>query len=214
MSHTFIIADNQCITRAGLHWMVSMLMDTMDVFDAKDKMELSDLLQMHPQAVVVLDYVLFDFNDVDDFLALRNRFENVRWILFSNGFSEQFIRRVSAENDICMILKENESEEICMSLKSAVAGERYLCHQIANLLLSGSGQENVKTLLTITEMEILKLVAHGKSVKEIAELRVSSAHTIVTHKKNIFRKLGVNNIHEATKYALKVGLVDFVRDDV
>jgi DNA-binding NarL/FixJ family response regulator len=48
----------------------------------------------------------------------------------------------------------------------------------------------------------------GKSVREIAEERISSVHTIATHKKNIFRKLEVNNIHEATKYALRSGLID------
>jgi DNA-binding NarL/FixJ family response regulator len=47
-------------------------------------------------------------------------------------------------------------------------------------------------------------------VKEIAQQRVSSIHTIVTHKKNIFRKLEVNNVYEATKYALRAGLVEMV----
>ena len=48
------------------------------------------------------------------------------------------------------------------------------------------------------------------SVKEIAAERTSSVHTIITHKKNIFRKLEVNNVYEATKYALRAGLVELV----
>ena len=51
------------------------------------------------------------------------------------------------------------------------------------------------------ETEILKDIALGMTTKEIAEKRISSFHTINTHRKNIFRKLGVNNAHEATKYA-------------
>jgi DNA-binding NarL/FixJ family response regulator len=54
------------------------------------------------------------------------------------------------------------------------------------------------------------MIARGLSVKEIAQERVSSIHTIVTHKKNIFRKLEVNNVYEATKYALRAGLVEMV----
>jgi len=54
------------------------------------------------------------------------------------------------------------------------------------------------------------LIARGLSVKEIAAERISSTHTIITHKKNIFRKLGVNNVYEATKYALRAGLVEMV----
>ena len=65
-------------------------------------------------------------------------------------------------------------------------------------------------VLTVTEIDILKLIAHGKSVKEIALERTSSIHTIITHKKNIFRKLGVNNVYEATKYTLRAGLIEMV----
>ena len=51
-------------------------------------------------------------------------------------------------------------------------------------------------------------IAMGFTTREIAEKRFSSFHTVNTHRKNIFRKLGVNTIHEATKYALRAGLID------
>ena len=62
--------------------------------------------------------------------------------------------------------------------------------------------------LTKTETEILKDIALGLTTKDIAEKRFSSFHTINTHRKNIFRKLSVNNVHEATRYALRAGIVD------
>ena len=64
------------------------------------------------------------------------------------------------------------------------------------------------SVLTSTEIEIVKAIAQGKSTKEIANERFSSIHTITTHRKNIFRKLGVNTAHEVIKYALRAGLVD------
>lgn len=51
-------------------------------------------------------------------------------------------------------------------------------------------------------------IAMGLTTREIADKRFSSFHTVNTHRKNIFRKLGVNTIHEATKYALRAGLID------
>jgi DNA-binding CsgD family transcriptional regulator len=54
----------------------------------------------------------------------------------------------------------------------------------------------------------VKEMAMGKTTKEIALLRFVSVHTIMTHRKNIFRKIEVNNIHEATKYAIRAGIVD------
>ena len=64
--------------------------------------------------------------------------------------------------------------------------------------------------LTVTECEILKLMALGKTTKEIAAERFLSVYTVMTHRKNIFRKLEVNNVYEATKYALRAGIVDAV----
>lgn len=64
--------------------------------------------------------------------------------------------------------------------------------------------------LSASEIAVLKLIARGMTVKEIAAERTSSIHTIITHKKNIFRKIGVNTIHETTRYALRTGLVELI----
>jgi len=63
-------------------------------------------------------------------------------------------------------------------------------------------------LLTASEKVILKEIALGKTTKEIAAEKNLSFHTINSHRKNIFRKLGVNNAHEATRYAMRAGIVD------
>ena len=76
------------------------------------------------------------------------------------------------------------------------------------LLISSVPETAEPVKLTKTEKEILRDIALGMTTKEIAERRFSSFHTVNTHRKNIFRKLGVNNVHEATKYAFKAGLVD------
>ena len=65
-------------------------------------------------------------------------------------------------------------------------------------------------LLTPAERSVLKEIALGKTTKEIAAEKNLSFHTVNSHRKNIFRKLGVNNVHEATKYAMKAGIVDLV----
>ncbi|MEG0456434.1 MAG: LuxR C-terminal-related transcriptional regulator, partial [Bacteroides sp.] len=93
--------------------------------------------------------------------------------------------------------------------------ERFICNHISNLLLSNNTSSNTGIthipedhLLTATEKIILKAIALGKTTKEIAAEKTLSFHTINSHRKNIFRKLGVNNVHEATKYAMRAGIVD------
>ncbi|HBL72224.1 MAG TPA: hypothetical protein DD409_04715 [Bacteroidales bacterium] len=73
-----------------------------------------------------------------------------------------------------------------------------------------SASEQPDKVLTQTERDILRLVAMGKSTKEIAQERFSSVHTIMTHRKNIFRKLEINSVYEATRYALRAGIIDAV----
>ena len=76
------------------------------------------------------------------------------------------------------------------------------------LIIHQQYEEEKPDILTATEAEIVKAIAQGKTTKEIAEERFSSVHTITTHRKNIFRKLGVNTAHEVVKYAIRAGLVD------
>ena len=76
------------------------------------------------------------------------------------------------------------------------------------MLLTPTQTTQEENRLTPTETEILRDVALGLTTREIAEKRYSSFHTVNTHRKNIFRKIGVNNVHEATRYALRAGLVD------
>lgn len=208
MSTTFIIADNQDITYEGLRCYIHQMFSDCHIVNVANKSELIITLKQNGNVVVVVDYALFDFNGLDDFLIIEKRFSKACWILFSNDLSENLIHRLSSENSVSMVLKENSGEEIRSALKCASGGDRFLCHQITDSLLLGYIKRDTDSVLTNTEKEILKLIAHGKSVKEIADIRVSSVHTIITHKKNIFRKLEVNNVYEATKYAFRTGLVE------
>jgi DNA-binding NarL/FixJ family response regulator len=204
-----VLADNQDITRAGMMYVCQEL-GQVEMHRAEDKVELIEQLKQHPEAVVVLDYTLFDINDVEELEILYQRFPQVQWILFSVDLSGDFVRRVIALSPrFSILLKESPIQEIRECLLFGQRHQRYICQRMAELLLAPQTkvvEEDVK--LTPTEIEILKDIALGQTTKEIAERRFSSFHTVNTHRKNIFRKLGVNNVHEATKYALRAGLVD------
>lgn len=209
--NSFILADNQDITRAGLRLFIASMTECPHIVDVACKRELISELARCGEAIIIIDYALFDLHGIDEFRIFKARFSRARWLLFSAELSENFLRQVESESDVSIVLKDNCAEEIQSALISVRQGERFLCHQIANFLLSASERESVvKTGLTPTEIEILKLIANGLSVKEIAAKRISSIHTIITHKKNIFRKLEVNNVYEATRYALRIGLLELV----
>ena len=90
----FIIADNQDITRRGMHGYISDLFGRCHIENVADKRELVQTLTKHNECLVIFDYTLFDMNGVEEFLIIEKRFPDVRWLLFSDELSEQFIRRL------------------------------------------------------------------------------------------------------------------------
>lgn len=207
-----IIADNQDISNAGWHYLLKEQADISEVFDVSDKKELISLLTTHPTSMVILDYSLFDFESVDALLIFQMRFHKANWILFSDELSDEFLRTILYNSQsFSVLMKDCTKEEIGSAIKETYNGNRYICNHVSNLLLNNSKNLynlNERNTLTITEKEILKEMALGKTTKEIAAHRNVSVHTIMTHRKNIFRKIGVNNVHEATKYAMRAGIVD------
>ena len=204
-----LLADKQDITRAGLAYVI----EKMEGFETKyveDKTELMLALKENEDTVVILDYTLFDINDAAELLILNQRFPYTRWLLFSEDLSADFVKVLIASSSMfSVLLKESSIMEIKEAIRFCVASNRFVCQRMMEVLLAPVQQEpEEKVNLTKTETEILKDIALGMTTKEIAEKRFSSFHTVNTHRKNIFRKLGVNNVHEATKYALRAGLVD------
>ena len=175
----------------------------------EDKAELMLALKDNDDTVVVLDYTSFDINDADELLILQQRFSHTRWLLFSEDLSADFVRVLIASSmQFSILLKESPMSEIKEAMKFCIHGNRYICQRMTEVLLAPSHDVEEKINLTKTETEILKDIALGMTTKEIAEKRFSSFHTVNTHSKKIFRKLNVNTVHEATKYAPRAGLVD------
>ena len=203
-----ILADNQDITRAGLLYVFEQI-GVENVVTATDKAALLDKLRDNPCSVVILDYTLFDFSGDSELLILGERFKNAFLVLFSEELSLDFVRRmVGTSLSVSVLLKESPMSEITDCLKQALAHKRYICQRMLEMMLVPANTLESKVPLTKTETEILRDIALGMTTKEIAEKRFSSFHTVNTHRKNIFRKIEGNNVHEATKYAIKSGLVD------
>ncbi len=212
----FIIADNQDITKAGMMFLLSKQKEVSLLLEADNKAELIQQLRLHPTAVVILDYTLFDFSGAEELIVLHERFKEADWLLFSDELSIPFLRQILFSSmAFGVVLKDNSKEEILTALQCSSRKERFICNHVSNLLLSGNRASPTHPaikddLLTPAERSILKEIALGKTTKEIATEKNLSFHTINSHRKNIFRKLNVNNSHEATKYAMKAGIIDLV----
>ena len=204
----YIIADNQELTRFALESLLRKDEENV-IYRAFDRSGLVDLLREYESAAVLLDYTLFDFADEDQLLIIAERFNLSDWLLISDELTPQFIRRVVySSHQFSVVFKDGPMSEIREALQAVGHHTRYLSQRALEAIITQQQEEEKPDLLTQTETEIVKAIAQGKTTKEIAAERFSSIHTITTHRKNIFRKLGINTAHEAVKYALRAGLID------
>jgi len=204
----YIIADNQELTQFALESLLKKDEENV-VYRAFDRAGLVALLKEHESAVVLLDYTLFDFADEEQLLIVAERFSLSEWILISDELTPQFIRRVVySSHQFSVVFKDGPMSEIREALQAVNRHTRYLSQRALETIITQQQEEETPSILTTTEMEIVKAIAQGKTTKEIAAERFSSIHTVTTHRKNIFRKLGINTAHEAVKYALRAGLID------
>ena len=204
----YILADNQELTRYAFESLIGE--DENNVLhQVNNRAELVQKLKEYPDAVVVLDYTLFDFADEDQLLIVCERFSASQWVLVSDELTPSFLKRVVyATHQVSVVFKDSSLAEIRDVLKKAAHHERYVSQRILEVIIAQQQEEEKPDVLTATEVEIIKGIAQGKTTKEIAAERFSSIHTVTTHRKNIFRKLNINTAHEATRYALRAGLID------
>ena len=205
----YILADNQELTRFALESLLRQDEENV-VYKASDKAGLVALLKEHESAVVLLDYTLFDFADEEQLLIVAERFNLSDWILISDDLTPQFIRRVVySSHQFSVVFKDGPLSEVREALSAVDRHTRFLSQRALESIINQQQEEDKSDhILTQTETEIVKAIAQGKTTKEIAAERFASVHTITTHRKNIFRKLGINTAHDVIKYALRAGLVD------
>jgi DNA-binding NarL/FixJ family response regulator len=205
----YILADNQELTRFALESLLTKDNEN-TVYKASDKAGLVALLKEHECATVLLDYTMFDFTDEDQLLIVAERFSLSEWILISDELTSRFMRRVIySSHQFSIVFKDGSLQELRDALQSVSHHQRFISQRALEAIISQQQEEEEQpSLLTATETEIVKAIAQGKTTKEIATERFSSVHTITTHRKNIFRKLGINTAHEVVKYALRAGLID------
>ncbi|MDR0754132.1 MAG: response regulator transcription factor [Prevotellaceae bacterium] len=208
MKQPLILADNQDITRTGILSILQEFGLTDSVVEVSSRTELMEKLVRCPGAVVLLDYTLFDFSD-SQMMNMKQRYPQSLWILFSEELSKHFLRQVLQSGQLfSVVMKTDAKNDIVQAIIKSLRGEIYLCDTARQILYGEIPSNPAYDKLTSSERLVLHEIAKGKTTKEIAYEQNLSFHTINTHRKNIFRKLEINNVHEATKYALRAGIID------
>ena len=209
----FIIAENFDLCRLGLTYIIQDQVQSPTIVTVSSKLELHKALLYNEDATVIIDFESLAIDNIEEVTVLSNCFPRSNWLFMGDIADEAFLMPLTASFERAnFILKSNEYDVITMAILDTLSGKKYFCSEALQIIMDGHNRKKEsagkRDLLTHTELELIQLFTQGKTAKEIAESRCLSHHTINTHRKNIFRKLEINNVQELIKFALKNGLVD------
>ena len=178
-------------------------------------MHLLNLLSSAIPDLLITDPNLFDYDSNDDLITILHKQITVLILVNQTNANEVFRLAKSGIKNIA--LKTDESHDLQTSIEMAVKKKKHFSDQILDMILEQNESTTIPqglTGLTQSETEIVKQIANGFTTKEIAEKKHISVHTVMTHRKNIFRKLGLNSISELTRFAIQNGLTDFLEYNI
>jgi DNA-binding NarL/FixJ family response regulator len=203
---SILIADTQFLTTEALRSLLTE--DGYQVTTVSARAELLEYLQKHEVSLIVTDYILFDFRSINDLRELGELHDGSPILVISNSVNQMQIKELNNAGIRNIALKTDDRIELLQAVKTALKGKKAYSGSVLDILLKQDGPAEDACLLTTSEIEIVRLISTGLTTKEIAVKKHVSFHTVMTHRKNIFRKLGVSSSPELMMFAIKAGLID------
>jgi DNA-binding NarL/FixJ family response regulator len=210
-STKIVIADNQFLVVETLKTILNADERFFVAGIANSQTELIKVLEDELCGLLITDFSLFDYDSIDDLKQIKQKFPNISVLVLTNPISKTEFSELSKIGVKNIIYKTAERDEIFSAVDAALRGKKYYAEEILDLILELGESKAVPeepTHLTGSEIEIVRLIAGGLTTKEIATQKNISFHTVNTHRKNIFRKMGVSNASELIMQAIKAGWID------
>ncbi len=198
-----LIADDHSVLRQGLVSLIGFEADMMVVAEASNGREALDLWRQHRPDVTMLDLRMPELDGVGVIKQIRAEDENTRIIVLTTYDGDEDIYRAIQAGAKGYLLKDVPREALIDCIRRVHAGETCVPVHLANRLAKRLSDKSVSE----REIDVLKLMAQGKSNKEIGSALFISAGTVKSHVKSIFAKLSVNSRAEAVANAAHSGLI-------
>ena len=206
-----LIADDHAVFRRGLRETLAEFFFKVTFGEAKTAQETVELVRRHDWDVVILDISMPGKSGLDVLDELRRLRPRLPILLLSMHPEEQFARRALKTGAAGYLTKESVPEELKEAVRKVVAGGRYVSATLAEKLavdLRAGADTPLYELLSDREFQVLRMIASGKSVKDIAEELSLSVKTVSTYRARILEKSGMKTNAELIRYALQSQLVD------
>ena len=201
-----VLADDHDLVRSGIKALLTTVDGVQVIAEARNGNELLQLLESVKPDVVMTDISMPGMDGITAIAEINARFPDVKVLVLSMYDTVDFVKRAVANGACGYLMKDAPPFELEQALRSVMATGSYFSAAVAQRLLQPS-EPTVDDELTTRQVEILTLIAQGKSAKEIAFELGLSPKTVDVHRARIMERLRLNDIASLTRYAVRKGLV-------
>jgi DNA-binding NarL/FixJ family response regulator len=217
-----LIADDHALMRQGARLVLQARQGWRVVGEAANGREaVQKAIKLKPD-VAVVDIGMPELDGVEVARQIREGVPSTKVLVLTMHESDQMVKRALDAGAVGYILKSDLTECLARAVKAVSEGKRFLTPKVSEIVLDGflktKSQRQLRqqegARITPRESEIIRLVAEGKTNKEIAAQLGITVRTVETHRANIMLKLGIHSLAELIHYAMRHGIATVQGDQM
>lgn len=205
-----LIADDHAIVRQGLKQILSETEDLHVAGEADDGAEALQLARRQVWDVILLDVTMPNRNGIDTLKQLKREFPKLPVLILSMHPEEQYAVRAIQSGASGYLTKQSAPEQLVTAIRQVARGKKYISPTLAETLAGvvAGGERSPLEKLADRELEVLRLIASGKTLVQIAETLNIAGQTVSTYRARILEKLQLDSTAELIRFGIEHGLVE------
>jgi len=214
MEIKILIADDHKVFIQGLRIQLESRKEMKVIAEACDGLSAVNLATIHSPQIVILDISMPVMNGLQAMKTILANAPDTKVIILSMHSDKRFVLEALKAGAVGYLLKESAFEEVIQCIKSAMLNQTFLSDKITDIVVKDYIDTAMKcenassSLISLREQEVLQFLVEGKTTKEIASQLKVSTKTVEAHRTHIMDKLGIYNLPELTKYAIREGIIN------
>ena len=210
-----MVVDDHAIVRDGIRALLALAQDMTVVGEAGSGRAAIALAQSLSPDVILMDIAMPDLGGLEATVEIRKARPDARILILSQYADPEYVRRFLRAGVSGYVLKKAAGADLVAAIRAVHRGGLVLDPVVARDAVTGepvaagtiASQSDPYERLTDREKQVLKLVAEGRSNKEVAELLGISVKTAMSHREHVMLKLGAHNRTDLVRFALRLGVI-------